>query len=62
MRNTTNISHFLLCEQCSQFLVIESNSVKANKNKNTWPSFVWEVLKNSKIHDIYGIAMEILVD
>ena len=35
----------VLCEQCDAFLVTEEDNKGAKAFKNTWPSFVWSVLK-----------------
>ena len=53
-RSTTNIYQFDLCSECTRYLVNAENKKEAELTKNAWPAFVWTVLKNRKVHEIYG--------
>ena len=37
-----------------EILVDAENKKEAESTKNAWPAFVWTVLKNRKVHEIYG--------
>ena len=53
-RSTANISVYKLCKECSYFLVQEADSVDAKDSKYTWPSFVWNLLNDINVQNIYG--------
>lgn len=51
--NTERTSkNILLCEQCSNYLINVDNK-EAQKNKNSWPGFMWYVLTNDEVKEKY---------
>ena len=53
-KNGTNITVFKLCRECSFFLVQESEAHEATDAKYTWPGFVWKLLNDTNVQNIYG--------
>jgi hypothetical protein len=51
--SSSHVSICTLCTECKNHLTTNDNK-EASKDENIWPSFIWTLLSNSRIHGIYG--------
>lgn len=55
-RSTRPVIQYTLCSQCAEHLVSENNTM-AKLCINTWPGFIWFLLKDEDIHSNYGSSI-----
>ena len=55
-RSTRAVVQYTLCSQCAEHLVSENNTT-AKLCINTWPGFIWFLLKDEDIHSNYGSSI-----
>ena len=58
IRRTTSASRTIeyeVCTQCYQHLNM-SDTVEANKNKYSWPSFIWNLLQSEDVQELYNAS------
>jgi hypothetical protein len=46
-----NAELITLCQQCSNYLILDNIKV-ANKSSNSWPGFIWNVLKDKNARSL----------
>ena len=52
--SNNNITSFWLCQECTNYLVSESDTFES---KNIWPAFVYSTLANEEVMNAYGIKV-----
>ena len=53
-KSTAYVTQLKLCQECSNFLIHEKEHTVAYTGKHAWPSFVWNLLTDENIHNVYG--------
>ena len=48
----STLREYKVCSQCLNHITLDDSS-EANKECNTWPGFVWSILKSKEMHDTY---------
>ena len=50
----SNIQRYILCDECSNYLVRKDDANEAKKQKYMWPAFIWFFLTNNNLLSKYG--------